>query len=157
MIYQDIDPQYHCDIGGSMLDICLDNFDYVIATPPCNWWSRLNMNRLNSVYAWSSLSLLPLIIIKLKKECDQKPFIIENVINRKRFEYMGIYQLCVGLKVIEIGRHTYITNVMDWNPHDLNQHFDFKKGGILVNNDGYSQGGSNVHIVIDDWLSHIKA
>ena len=29
-------------------------------------------------------------------------------------------------------------------------------GGKRVNNDGYNQGGSNVHIVIEKWLENVK-
>lgn len=28
------------DIGGDCLDVKLDRYDYIIATPPCNYWSR---------------------------------------------------------------------------------------------------------------------
>lgn len=155
IVYQDIDPVYNCDLGGDMLDIDTRDYDFVIATPPCNWWSKLNMNRNYSNYAWKTLHLLPLTIIKLSR--SRKPFIIENVINHKRFEFMGIYEICkhYNLIVRECGRHTYITNVSGFNPSGIPQHYDFKYGGELVNNDGYSQGGSNVHVVIEYWLSLI--
>ena len=35
------------------------------------------------------------------------------------------------------------------------QHQDFKHGGRRVNNDGYNQGGSNVHAVIEKFLKYI--
>ena len=35
--YQDIDGKR--DLGGDMLDVDLNQYDYIIATPPCNWWS----------------------------------------------------------------------------------------------------------------------
>lgn len=156
IVYQDIDQSYQCELNGNMLDIDLSPYDFVIATPPCNWWSRLNMYNYRSVYAWETINLLPLTIIKL---CNSgKPFIIENVINRKRFEFLGIYKLCeyYKLKVVEVGRHTYFTNT----DYDLicEQHQDFKSiDGVptRINNDGYNQGGSNVHIVIEKWLSQL--
>lgn len=155
LVYQDIDPQYNCDIGGSMLDVDLTPYDFVIATPPCQWWSKMNMQYFNSPYAWQTINLLPLTIIKLVK--NKKPFIIENVINRKRFENLGIYKLCsyYHVRVVEVGRHTYFTNTN----YDLEcpQHLDFGHGGIRVNNDGYNQGGSNVHVVIEKWLSQLHA
>lgn len=154
LVYQDIDLECRCDIGGNMLDIDCSNYDYIIATPPCNWWSKLNMYWYRSVYAWQTINLLPLTIIKLAKL--GKPFIIENVINRRRFEFLGVYKLCeyYDLKVIEIGRHTYFTNC-DFQLC-VEQHQDFKSiNGVptRVNQDGYNQGGSNVHIVIEKWLS----
>ena len=39
---------------------------------------------------------------------------------------------------------------------DCPQHQDFVYGGKRVNNDGYNQGGSNVHVVIEKWLENIK-
>ena len=51
IIYQDIDSKYKCDIGGDMLEVSLDEFDYIIATPPCNFWSRANPYYLKSIYA----------------------------------------------------------------------------------------------------------
>ena len=38
---------------------------------------------------------------------------------------------------------------------DCLQHQDFVYGGKRVNNDGYNQGGSNVHVVIEKWLKYI--
>lgn len=77
------------------------------------------------------------------------------MINRKRFEFLGIYRLCekFGIYVKEVGRHTYFTN----KDYDLNcpQQQDFKYGGRRVNDDGYNQGGKNVHLVIEKWLKEL--
>lgn len=150
IVYQDIDERYGCDLSGSMLDIDLSLYDFVICTPPCNWWSKANPYWFRSYYAWATMNLLPLMIINLSQW--GKPFLIENVINRTRFKLLGIYRLCefYKLRVIEVGRHTYITNVMCYL--DTPQHQDFKYGGKRVNDDGYNQGGSNVHAVVDRWL-----
>ena len=80
IIYQDIDSKYKCDIGGDMLEVSLDEFDYIIATPPCNFWSRANPYYLKSIYANKTKHLLPHSIVKLW--ASGKPFIIENVINK---------------------------------------------------------------------------
>ena len=50
--------------------------------------------------------------------------------------------------------HIYISNVII--DLDCPQHQDFVYGGKRVNNDGYNQGGSNVHIVIEKWLENVK-
>ena len=50
--------------------------------------------------------------------------------------------------------YIYISNIIV----DLQceQHQDFVYGGKRVNNDGYNQGGSNVHVVIEKWLENIN-
>ena len=75
MDYQDINGKR--DIGGDMMEVDLTPYDFIIATPPCNWWSRANYRRNRSPYALQTKHLLPDII---KKLCEQdKPFIVENV------------------------------------------------------------------------------
>lgn len=148
IIYQDIDGTR--DVSGDMLDINLQQWDYIICTPPCNWYSKLNMEYWRSEYALRTLHLLPIMLIRLAKL--KKPFIVENVINKKRFEIMNIYRICetYGIKYQYVGRHTYFTNIVC--DLDCPQHQDFGHGGIRVNDDGYNQGGSNVHVVIEKWL-----
>ena len=75
IIYQDIDGKR--DIGGDMLDIDISKYDYVIATPPCNWWSKANPYYWRSEYALKTRHLLPLILIKLAKA--DIPFVVECV------------------------------------------------------------------------------
>ena len=154
IIYQDIDAKYKCDILGDMLEVDLSKYDYIIATPPCNWWSKANPYYKTSKYALETKHLLPSIIDKLGKQ--DKPFIIENVINKKRFRENGIYDIIdkYNLYVKYVGRHIYITNVEC--DLECEQHQDFKYGGKRVNKDGYNQGGSNVHIVIEKWLEVIN-
>ena len=38
IVYQDINGKR--DIGGDMMDVDLTQFDFIIATPPCNYYSR---------------------------------------------------------------------------------------------------------------------
>lgn len=155
IVYQDIDGQYQCDIGGDMLETPILHYDFIIATPPCNWWSKLNMAYFKSWYAWQTIHLLPMIIMRLAINFRGTPFIIENVINRKKFTECGIYKLIqsMGLYTQEVGRHLYISNVIF--DLDCPQHLDFGKNGKRINDDGYNQGGSNVHVVIEKWLYHI--
>lgn len=69
-----------------MLDVNLSPYDYIIATPPCNWWSKANPYYKKSTYSLSTKHLLPDTIIKLGSQ--NKPFIIENVINKKGLQKM---------------------------------------------------------------------
>jgi hypothetical protein len=148
MIYQDINGKR--DISGDMLDVDLTPYDVIIATPPCNYWSKARGSKKPSQYSLDTKHLLPSIIKKLI-ELD-KPFIVENVRNKPAFMKEGLYDLpCF---IYHHGRHTYWTNMM-FNPKTVDQHFDFKYGGVkLVQN---TQGGSNVHNVIEYWLKVVKS
>ena len=85
IVYQDINGKR--DIGGDMMNVDLTPYDFIIATPPCNWWSRANYRRDRSPYALQTKHLLPDII---KKLCEQdKPFIVENV--KKQIEVWRIW------------------------------------------------------------------
>lgn len=153
IVYQDIDKKFDCDIGGDMLDVDLSLYDFIIATPPCNWYSKSNPYYFESEYALKTMPLLPLILLKLIKL--GKPFIVENVRNDVKIAAIGIFKLCekYNVYVKYVGRHTYFTNIFC----DLTviQHQDFINGGKRINNDGYNQGGSNVHEVIEAWLTVI--
>ena len=65
LVYQDINGER--DIGGDMMNVDLTNYDYVIATPPCNWWSRANWRRDSSEYSLKTKHLLIDILDKLIK------------------------------------------------------------------------------------------
>lgn len=147
--YQDINGKR--DIGGDMLNVDLSNYDYIIATPPCNYWSRCNYRRDKSTYALMTKHLLPDILRKL---CSQdKPFIVENVRNCKLFVESGLYNFNCFIYII--GRHTYWTNIL--LPTDIIQRQDFKNGGYVIKYedmlDTKHQGGFNVHQVIECFLS----
>lgn len=105
IVYQDINNKR--DLGGDMMDIDLTEFDFVIATPPCNFWSIARGNRC-SQYSLDTKHLLPEIIKKL--QTLNKPFIVENVINKKRFTENGIYDIA-NCNIYYINRHTYFTNI----------------------------------------------
>lgn len=150
--YQDINGKR--DIGGDMLQIDLSPYDFIIATPPCNYWSRCNYRRDSSQYALATKHLLPEII---KKLCSQeKPFIVENVRNSKLFSDYGLYNF--GCFIYEIGRHTYWTNIF-LDSADIEQRQDFKCGGYVIKyedmNNCKHQGGYNVYNVIESWLRQI--
>jgi len=140
-----------------MLDIDLSSYDFIIATPPCNYYSRANRFRETSMYSQKTKHLLPAILKKLQNQ--DKPFIVENVINKvlmkdiiKDFKYF----------IYEYGRHTYFTNV-PFNPYGIIQVSDMlykplKTGKHIGRLAPWStkkqrQGGINVHNIIEYWLS----
>lgn len=150
--YVDIDSHFG-DIVCDALDVDLSKYDYVIATPPCNWWSRANPYYKSSEYSLNTKHLLPDIIRKLGSL--DKPFLIENVINKKRMSENGVFTLAnsFGMFCQFVGRHTYWTSFV----YDLScpQHQDFRYGGRRINQDGHNQGGSNVHNVVEKWLKYV--
>lgn len=166
--YQDIDGKR--DIAGDMLDVDINLYDVIIATPPCNYWSRANYRRETSEYAQATKYLLPAILMKLQNQ--DKPYIVENVRNKRLFTEYGLYN---GKSyVYEHGRHTYWTNV-PFNPTNIEQTNDFvainKKidnnlwitpKGKIVKSNGVKrvtdnpEGGDNVHRVIEYWLTYIN-
>jgi site-specific DNA-cytosine methylase len=156
LIYNDIDPKYKPDIVGDMLQVDLTPYDFIIASPPCNWWSKANPYYKTSKYALETKHLLPDTIIKLSE--SGKPFIIENVKNIKRMAENGIFDLInkYGLFYQFVGRHIYIYNgfLIDLNCEQIQ---DFVYGGKRVNKDGYNQGGTNVYNVIEIWLKQIDS
>jgi site-specific DNA-cytosine methylase len=149
IVYQDIDGKR--DIGGDMMDIDLSPYDFIIATPPCNYWSICNYRRNNSKYALATKHLLPEIINKLCKL--DKPFIVENVRNKPLFDEYKLYDFPCFVYII--GRHTYWTNIL--LPAGIPQRQDFLNGGRVIMYDDMKdkshQGGYNVHQVIEVWLS----
>lgn len=171
MTYQDITGKR--DIDGDMMDVDLTGYDVIIATPPCNYWSRANYRREQSKYSLMTKYLLPGIILRMKN--DQRPFIIENVINNQLMKQYGLMNC--GLFIYEHGRHTYWTNI-PFNPYMIPQERDFKAtntripgqrgkfmspDGRVLNSSGQiritknPQGGDNVHRVIEYWLEVVKS
>lgn len=150
IVYQDINGKR--DIGGDMMEVDLTPYDFIIATPPCNYYSRANYRRETSAYAQATKHLLPSILKKLCKQ--EKPFIVENVRNKRIFTEMHLYEFpCF---IYEIGRHTYWTNVF-LNYQDIEQTLNFHKHGVFLTDiDGNRQGGENVHKVIEVFLETIK-
>lgn len=155
--YQDINGLR--ELNGDMLNYPLDDYKVIICTPPCNFWSKANYRRYDSEYALNTRDLLPKMIERLGS--FNKPFIIENVRNDKLFREYGIYEIArkYRLHIFFIGRHTYFTNVFFpyYDLIDL-QTKDFKqvKGYGCVSLTHNRQGGKNVEIVIDRFLSVCK-
>lgn len=145
IVYQDMYEER--DLPGDMLEINLDGYDVIIATPPCNWWSRANYRRNTSQYALETKHLLPGILKRLIE--NGKPFLVENVRNRSLFSKHGLINI-PGVTVYEYGRHTYWTN----RPFPINlasQEEDDPHN--MWSSNPNRQGGINVHHVVEIFLA----
>lgn len=151
VVYNDIKEKR--DIVGDMLSVDLTPYDILIATPPCNYYSRANKSRETSLYAQRTKHLLPTIIKKFIQ--TGKPFIVENVRNSPLFKANGLYDF--NCFVYFHGRHTYWTNIM-FSPDFIPQEFDFKQipGYGCVRLKNYVQGGKNVNDVLDYFLEVVS-
>ena len=129
------------DLGGDMLQVPLENYDILIATPPCNYYSRANYRRETSAYSQKTKHLLPEIIKKFKE--TGKPFIVENVINKTLMS--KIIKDNSDIYYFEHGRHSYFTNIdMSEYIKDIPQISD----DIQNKSKKQRQGGFNVNIVL---------
>lgn len=167
--YQDINGKR--DIGGDMLEVDLTPYDVIIATPPCNYYSRANYRRETSEYSQMTKHLLPGILQRLIQ--INKPFIVENVRSPIRFQSAGLFNL--PLYIYIYGRHTYWTNI-PFNPSNIPQFNEYKLTISKKQEDGTwhktgkryiknmnnlassnRQGGTNVHNVIEWWLEVVNS
>ena len=157
--YNDIVSGYHINIVCDMMQVDLLKYDYIIASPPCNYYSRANYRRDESSYALNTKHLLPDILIKCA-ECG-KPFIVENVRSPRLFKMVGIDDICNKYGIIKyyVGRHTYFTNLLInlscKQELDFHNYLYAKKMGIKTERQEYRQGGDNVHRVIEIFLKYV--
>ena len=86
--YNDIVALPGINIVGDMMSVDLSGYDFIIASPPCNYYSRANYRRDYSDYALSTKHLLPDILNK--HLTVGKPFIVENVRNEASFKFLGL-------------------------------------------------------------------
>ena len=136
----------YINVIDDMLNVDLSKYDYIIATPPCNYWSRANYRRETSRYAQATKHLLIDIIDKLIKL--DKPFIVENVRNNP---LMNKYNLLdKDCYILQHGRHTYWTNIM-FDTTSIKQIIDNVENKSRSNR----QGGLNVYNVIERFLKVI--
>ena len=155
IVYQDINGQR--DMDGDMMQVDLAGYDYIIATPPCNWWSRANYRRNTSAYALETKHLLIDILAKLIKQ--DKPFIVENVRNDKMFKEHGLFDN--NLFVYRIGRHTYWSNILFFTGDIVQEPkvevVDGKKRYLSSQTLSRKkrQGGQEVHEVIERFIETI--
>lgn len=145
--YQDINGTR--DIHGDMLNVDLSPYDILIATPPCNYYSRANWRREQSEYSLKTKHLLPRIIKKFEE--TKKPFIVENVRNPKLFNnFTSELEITTFIKIY--GRHTYFTNInMDFKSKQEIEHIN-----LLPKNSYLRQGSENVNKVIEEFLKKLS-
>lgn len=132
---------FECDC----LDVDLTPFDILIATPPCNYWSKANYRRNRSAVALATKHLLPTLLQKF--EATGKPFIIENVdnINLMEREFQATkhywFRHC---------HHVYFTNRMSCL---------FDKGPLTFlkykMSQGHRDGNPSVDYVLNTWLRSV--
>lgn len=152
IVYNDIIQYEHVSLCCDMLSVDLSSYDYILASPPCNFWSRANYRRFTSEYSQKTKHLLPSVLLKCVG--SDKPFIVENVRNFNMFKQYGIIDICEknGIFIYEYGRHTYFTNCM-LNLNNIMQVFDniSKKSGLV------REGGFNVNIVFKYFIDFITS
>lgn len=138
------------DLKCDMMSVDLNKYDILIATPPCNFYSRARGNNPPSKYAIETKHLLPEIIKKFLK--TGKPFIVENVRNEPLFKKLGLFNF--NCFIYKHGRHTYWTNIMI-NFSTIPQEYEFKnkKGYGMIKLKKYIQGGKNVNDVFEYFLT----
>lgn len=138
------------DLICDMMSVDLSAYDILIATPPCNYYSRANSykSKETSLYSQSTKHLLPDIIDKFIS--TGKPFIVENVRSYPLFKKLGLFDK--NCFVYFHGRHTYWTNVMI-NFSNIPQSYDFRGHGIRLKS--YVQGGSNVNDVFNYFIASL--
>ena len=151
IVYNDIIPYEHVSLCCDMLSVDLSSYDYILASPPCNFWSRANYRRFTSDYSQKTKHLLPSIL----KKCvgSGKPFIVENVRNYSMFKNYVIIEICEknGIFIYEYGRHTYFTNIMINlnNIEQIKDNIQYKSGLIR-------EGGFNVNIIFKYFIDFIS-
>jgi site-specific DNA-cytosine methylase len=144
VIYQD--KFVRRDLDGDMLHVDLKNFDLILATPPCNYYSKANYRRNTSSYSLDTKHLLPDIINKLKK--INKPFIVENVRNDNLMK--DIINNFNGY-IYYHGRHIYFSNIF-FTPYCVPQ----IKDNINFKNTKQRQGGKNVNTVFELFIDYVN-
>lgn len=152
--YNDIVSGYHINLVCDMLDVDLANYDFILASPPCNYYSRANYRRDISDYAINTKHLLPCCLANCI--LSNKPFIVENVRNWSLFDKCGIIDFCNrnGILIYEYGRHTYFTNVF-LCLSGIPQNIDFIQN-ISNCKLYYREGGQNVFNVFEYFMDVIS-
>lgn len=106
--YNDIESYPGINILKDALYVDLSDYDYIICTPPCNYYSKANYRRDVSDVANQTKHLLPILLNRLYML--DKPFIVENVNNKVLFDKAGLFDYD-DLIVFSFGGHTFWTNI----------------------------------------------
>lgn len=125
-------------------DVDLASYDYIIATPPCNYYSKANYRREISKVALETKHLLPYCLDVCRR--SGKPFIIENV------ENSSLLPKADDLYVFTFGKHTFYTNVFFLVP--LGSEVSQYKANVCRNK---RDDNFNVDLIIRIFLETIQA
>lgn len=142
--YNDVVDYPGINLLCSCDDVDLSKYDYIIATPPCNYYSRANWRRELSSVALFTKDLLPNTL----KRCVEsgKPFIVENVLNSTLLPNdFNNYRF-------EFGNHTFWSNVFFLVPdksYAIRQNKQYVSRACRDNN-------YNVHLIINIFLEYIS-
>lgn len=135
------------DLVCDMLVVDLAHYDILIASPPCNYYSKANYRRDKSSYSLMTKHLLPDILNKFIN--IDKPFIVENVINKKLMRTIIDKSNCY---YFEIGRHCYFTNVFGFSSY---AHQIQKPDNIANLSKKARQGGKNVNTIFERFIEYV--
>lgn len=144
IVYNDIIPFSGIDIVDDMCNVDVSKYDYIIATPPCNYYSRANYRRDTSRVAQSTKHLLPYCLDLCLTQ--GKPFIIENVCNSRLLPKSDFYEF-------DFGNHHFYTNVFMLVP-DKSWSVSQNKQNVSRNK---RDGNYNVDFIIRLFLESIGA
>lgn len=143
IVYNDIVNYPGIDICCDMLNIDISNYDFVIATPPCNYYSRANYRRETSKIAQDTKHLLPAILEKLKNY--NKPFIVENVCNKTLLPKSDFLEF-------NFGNHHFYTNILIMH---IDKGFSKKQNKAKLSY-GKRDNNYNVDLVFKLFLSEVE-
>lgn len=141
--YNDIIAYDGINLLCSCEDVDLKKYDFIIATPPCNYYSRANYRRDISSIALATRHLLP-YCLKAAME-TRKPFLIENVVNASLLPQPS------GCFAFVWGEHTFYTNVFFARPPRSFAVRQYKADLPW----GHRDGNENVDIIIRCFLEAI--
>lgn len=142
-VYNDIQypVDYQCDMRE--LEPLLDTFDCILASPPCNYYSRANYRRETSKYAQATKDLLPWCQRMASDLIGRVPMIIENVRNRH------LIPLPADLNILYSRRHTFFAN----HPFSV---YGASKSGLSHVCSVNRQGDEEVHETFFEFVKLIK-
>lgn len=138
-------------IQEDIMNINLEDYDCIILSPPCNYYSRGNYRREQSKYALETKHLLPDLLDKCLR--INKPFIIENVRNKPMFTTMGLYDKSPF--VYHLIRHTYFSNVM-LDISNIPQDYEYIQRSKRTKEHNSREGGINVERVFNHFIKVVE-
>ena len=102
-------------IQSDALDVNLDGYDFIWASPPCQGYSN-HVSSSDSPYVTSRGKSEPMLIaaVREKLKASGIPYVIENVKGASKFMYFP-KELCGTMFDLPIARHRLFETSFDWN------------------------------------------